>query len=160
MGDHMVLILPRPRQSRKLAKTDRDLSDHAREMDMPDGNPAPGFARQPDRLMDYAAADSRVRVTFAGEIIAESEAAIALREADYPIAYYFPRSDVRMDLMRRTEHSTHCPFKGDASYWTLDVSGKSAENAVWSYETPFDEAEVIREYVAFYGSKVESIQVG
>lgn len=127
---------------------------------MPDGNPAPGFARQPDRVMDYAPAGKRVRVTFGGEIVADTEAAIALQEADYPVAYYVPRSDVRMELLRRTDHSTHCPFKGDASYWSLEVAGNRAENAVWSYETPFDEAEVIREYVAFYGSKVDAITVG
>jgi uncharacterized protein (DUF427 family) len=129
-------------------------------MSMSDGNPAPGFARQPDRVMDYAPAGKRVRVTFGGETIVDTEAAIALQEADYPIAYYFPRAEVRMDLLRRTDHSTHCPFKGDASYWTIETGMNSAENAVWSYESPFDEAEVIREYVAFYGSKVDAITVG
>ena len=127
---------------------------------MPDGNPAPGFARQPDRVMEYTSAGKRVRVTFGDETIVDTEAAIALQEADYPIAYYVPRDEVRMDLLHRTDHSTHCPFKGDASYWTIEAAGKSAENAVWSYETPFDEAEVIREYMAFYGSKVDAITVG
>ena len=127
---------------------------------MPDGNPAPGFARQPDRVMEYTPAGKRVRVTFGGETIVDTKAAIALREADYPIAYYVPRDEVRMDLLHRTDHSTHCPFKGDASYWTIEAAGNSAENAVWSYETPFDEAEVIREYMAFYGSKVDAITVG
>ena len=127
---------------------------------MPDGTPAPGFKRHPDRVMDYTPAGRRVRVTFGGETIADTEAAIALQEADYPVAYYIPRADVRMDLLRRTDHATHCPFKGDASYWTLETAGGQAENAVWSYETPFDEAEVIREYLAFYGSKVDSIDVG
>lgn len=127
---------------------------------MPDANPAPGFARQPDRLMEYAPAGKRVRVTFGGATVADTEAAIALQEADYPVAYYVPRADVRMELLQRTDHSTHCPFKGDAFYWSLDVAGNRAENAVWSYETPFDEAEAIREYVAFYGSKVDAITVG
>lgn len=127
---------------------------------MPDGNPAPGFARQPDRIMEYTPAGKRVRVTFNGKTIADTQAAIALQEADYPVGYYIPRVDVCMDLMRRTDHSTHCPFKGDASYWTLESSGKNVENAVWSYETPFDEAEVIKGYVSFYGSKVDAIDVG
>jgi uncharacterized protein (DUF427 family) len=126
---------------------------------MPDGNPAPGFARQPDRIMEYTPVGKRVRVIFDGEVIGDTQAAIALQEADYPVGYYIPRSDVRMDLMRRTDHSSHCPFKGDASYWTLETSGKSAENAVWSYETPFDEAEVINGYLSFYGSKVDAIEV-
>lgn len=126
---------------------------------MPDGNPAPGFARQPDRIMNYAPADKRVRVTFNGQTIADTQAAIALQEEDYPVAYYVPQADTRMDLMRRTDHSTHCPFKGDASYWSIETAGGSAENAVWSYETPFDEAEVVKGYVAFYGSKVDAIDV-
>jgi len=127
---------------------------------MPDANPAPGFERQPDRRMDYADSAERVRVTFNGVTVADSTKAVALQEADYPVAYYLPQEDVRMDLATRTEHSTHCPFKGDASYWTLAVDGKEAENAFWSYETPFDEAMVIKGYVAFYGSKVDSVEVG
>ena len=127
---------------------------------MPDGNPAPGFARQTDRIMDYTPAGTRVRVTFNGDTIADSENAIALQEEDYPVAYYFPRADTRMDLMTKTDHATHCPFKGDASYWSITAAGKSVENAVWSYETPFDEAIVIKGFVAFYGSKVDAIEVG
>lgn len=127
---------------------------------MPDGNPAPGFSRQPDRIMEYTATDQRVRVTFGGQTIADSYSAIALREEDYPIAYYIPQADARMDLMARTDHSTHCPFKGDASYWTIQTGDNNAENAVWSYETPFDEAKVIEGYLAFYGSKVDAIEVG
>lgn len=127
---------------------------------MPDANPAPGFVRQPDRRMEYQPAGRRVRVVFNGETVADSQNAIALQEEDYPVAYYLPQSDVRMDLAKRTDRSTHCPYKGDASYWSLEAAGKSAENAVWSYETPFDEAEEIRGYVAFYGSKVDAIEVG
>jgi uncharacterized protein (DUF427 family) len=126
---------------------------------MPDGNPAPGFVRQPDRVMNYTPAGKRVRVTFNGESIADSQAAIGLQEADYPVAYYIPRADVRMELLRRNDNSTHCPFKGDASYWSIDAKGKIAENAVWSYETPFDEAEVIKEYIAFYSSKVDAMEI-
>jgi uncharacterized protein (DUF427 family) len=131
-----------------------------KEFLMPDTNPAPGFVRQPERRMDYQPAGRRVRVVFNGEIVADSANAIALQEEDYPVAYYLPQSDVQMDLAKRTDRSSHCPFKGDASYWSLRVLGKSAENAVWSYENPFDEAEVIKGYVAFYGSKVDAIEVG
>jgi uncharacterized protein (DUF427 family) len=135
-----------------------------KETIMPDGNSAPGFARQPDRIMEYTPADQQVRVTFEGQTIADSLSAIALREEDYPVAYYIPQADARMDLMARTDHSTHCPFKGDASYWTIQTGaktgGNNAENAVWSYETPFDEAKVIEGYLAFYGSKVDAIEVG
>lgn len=127
---------------------------------MPDGNPAPGFIKNPDRRMDYVPAGARVRVTFNGTTVAESTGAIALSEADYPVVYYIPMSDVRMDLMTRTDRSSHCPYKGDASYWSLTVGGAEAENAVWAYETPFDEAMVIKDHVAFYGTKVDAIDVG
>ena len=86
---------------------------------MSGGNPAPGFRRQPDRRMDYSPAGRRVRVVVDGVTVADSVNAIALAEADHPLVYYFPQSDTQMDLAHRTSHSTHCPFKGDASYWSL-----------------------------------------
>ena len=92
----------------------------------------------------------RLSATFAGVTIADSDAAMVFRETRLAPAYYFPREHVRMDLMRRTERLTHCPFKGNASYWTLEVNGRSAENVMWSYEEPLDEAGDIKGYVAFY----------
>jgi uncharacterized protein (DUF427 family) len=97
----------------------------------------------------------RVRVTFKGEIVADSTRAMALKEGSYPVVYYFPREDVKMERLTRTAHKTHCPFKGDASYFSLE--GK--ENAVWSYESPFDDMLVIKDLLAFYPNKVDSIEV-
>ena len=77
-----------------------------------------------------------------------------MKEGDYPVVYYVPRKDVRMDRLLRTSHTTYCPFKGHASYYSL-VNGP--ENAVWSYEQPYDEVGAIREHLAFYPSKVDSI---
>jgi len=68
--------------------------------------------------------------------------------------YYFPRRHVRMDLMRPSAHRTHCPFKGNASYWTLHAGDRVAENVMWSYEAPFDECEPLMGHVAFYTDKV------
>ncbi len=127
---------------------------------MAESNPAPGFARDPGRRMDYAPAGARVRVVFAGETVADTGNAVALREADYPVVYYVPRADARMDLMERSARATHCPFKGDASYWTLAAAGRRAEDAVWSYEAPFDEARAIDGLLAFYPDKVDRIEVG
>ena len=100
----------------------------------------------------------RVRVRFEGEVIADTRDAIALEEAMgagkktvAPVVYYIPRKDVKMDRLVRTSHSTHCPFKGDASYFSLK---NGPENAVWSYEQPFDEMNVIRDHLAFYPDKV------
>ncbi len=110
------------------------------------GKPAPHIKTSP--------AAATVRVTLKGEVIAESRDALALKEGDYPVVYYFPRKDVKMERLKRTTHSSHCPFKGDASYFSL-VNGP--ENAVWSYEQPYDEMSVIKDRLAFYPDKVDSI---
>ena len=123
-------------------------------------NPAPGFARQPDRRLHYEPTSSRVRIILNDVIVADSANSIVLHEEDFPAVHYLPQANVRMDLAARTNHSTHCPFKGDASYWTLTVGYKVAENAIWSYEIPFDEATAIKNLVAFYVNKVDAIQVG
>ena len=98
-----------------------------------------------------------MQVKFNGEVIADSVEAIRLEEGDYAPVYYFPRKDVRMERLSRTAHHTYCPFKGTASYFSLKGG---AENAVWTYETPYDEMLAIKELVAFYSDKVESISHG
>jgi uncharacterized protein (DUF427 family) len=119
-------------------------------------NPAPGFKKHADHRVTAKPAGVRVRVTFKGEIIADSRDAIALEESQYPPVYYLPRKDVKMQRLTRTTHSTHCPFKGDASYFSL-VNGP--ENAVWSYEQPYDEMAAIKGMVAFYPDKVDAIDL-
>jgi adenylate cyclase len=99
-------------------------------------------------------AGKRLRVEFNGALVADSDRALVLRETRRPPAYYFPAEDVRMELLARTAHTTHCPFKGDASYWTLQVGDQAAENAAWAYEAPYRDAEPIRGYVSFYPNKV------
>ena len=123
------------------------------------GNPAPGYKKYPDHRIATKPAGVRVRVEYKGEVIADTRDAVALEEAMgagkktvAPTVYYIPRRDVRMDRLARTEHSTYCPFKGKASYFSLK---DGAENAVWSYEEPYDEAAAIRELLAFYPDKVE-----
>ncbi|MFC6674219.1 DUF427 domain-containing protein [Marinobacterium aestuariivivens] len=100
--------------------------------------------------------DARISVEFNGRLVADSSRVMVLRETGLPATYYFPREDVRMDWLRPSEHHTHCPFKGNASYWTLEVAGKCAENAVWSYEDPYDEAAQVRNYVAFYWGRMDA----
>jgi class 3 adenylate cyclase/uncharacterized protein (DUF427 family) len=102
----------------------------------------------------------RVRVEFNGTRVADSARALIVHETRLPPAYYFPASDVRMDLLAKTEHTTHCPFKGNASYWTLNVGDQRAENAAWAYEEPYREAEKIRGYLSFYRSKVSVLPEG
>jgi uncharacterized protein (DUF427 family) len=117
----------------------------------------PGYAKHPEHRVETMRAGVRVQVTFDGEVIADSEDAIKLEETGYGAVYYLPRRDVKMDRLSRTSHRTHCPFKGDASYFTLSKDGRTAENAVWSYEQPFEEVKVIQERLAFYPDKVDSI---
>ena len=92
----------------------------------------------------------RVSVEFNGVTIPDSWKAILFQEGSMAPVYYFPRYDVRMDLMRCSRHKTHCPFKGDASYWSLTVGEKSLQNVVWSYEKPIEEVVSIKSFVAFY----------
>ena len=101
----------------------------------------------------------RVRTYLGGELIADTKDAIELMESTSkstvaPVVYYIPRKDVKMDRLVRTAHSTHCPFKGDASYYSLK---NGPENAVWSYEQPYDEMVLIKDLLAFYPDKVDSI---
>ena len=105
--------------------------------------------------ISIAPAGARVRVTLKGEVIADTREALALKEGSYPVVYYIPRKDVKMDRLVRTAHSTHCPFKGDASYFSLQ---DGPENAVWSYEKPYDEMTMIKDYLAFYPNKVDAIE--
>ena len=98
----------------------------------------------------------RIRGEFGGESIADSNRVLVMHETRLAPVYYFPRDDVRMDLMEKTGHRTHCPFKGNASYWTLKAGGKAARNVVWGYEEPYDEAEGVRDCVAFFWEAMDA----
>lgn len=102
----------------------------------------------------------RVQVKFGGHLIADSTRAVTMREASYPPVQYIPREDVRMDLLQASAHRTHCPYKGDASYFSLKAGEKSAENAVWSYATPYPAVAEIAGRLAFYPDRMDSIEVG
>ena len=100
-------------------------------------------------------APATVRVLFEGHEIADSDDVLILNEANYPPVYYFPRDDVRMAFLRRTDKVTHCPYKGDASYFTIYRDGNLIENAVWSYEDPYPSVGRIGNRVAFYPEHVD-----
>ncbi|TMH64979.1 MAG: DUF427 domain-containing protein, partial [Betaproteobacteria bacterium] len=115
-------------------------------------NPAPGYKQYPNHRISAKPANVRVQVTHKGEVIADTRDAIALHETHVghvvaPVVYYIPRKDVKMERLARTEHHTHCPFKGQAAYYSLK---NGAENAVWTYEQPYDEMLAIKELLAFY----------
>ncbi|MGH6920491.1 MAG: DUF427 domain-containing protein [Geminicoccaceae bacterium] len=98
----------------------------------------------------------RVRAVFNGETVADSDRVLVMHESGYRPITYVPREDVRMDLLRPSEQHTHCPFKGDASYWTIEVGDRRAENAAWSYEDPYEEAEIVRGHIAFYWDRMDA----
>ena len=111
----------------------------------------------PDHPITIEANSSRVRVTVDGKLIADTRDALTLREASYPPVQYIPRRDVDMAALTRSEHTTYCPYKGDASYYSIPAGGDRSLNAVWTYETPFDAMAQIKDYVAFYPDRVDKI---
>ncbi len=111
----------------------------------------------PDHPISIDANPSRVVVTAAGKIIADTRNALTLREASYPAVQYVPRRDVDMAALVRSEHKTYCPYKGEASYYSIPTGGDRSLNAVWTYETPFEAMAQIKNYVAFYPDRVDEI---
>jgi uncharacterized protein (DUF427 family) len=111
----------------------------------------------PDHPISIETNPSRVVVTVGGQVIADSRAALTLREASYPPVQYFPRADVDMAALMRSEHTTYCPYKGEASYYSIPAGGDRSVNAVWTYDTPFEAMAQIKGYVAFYPDRVDGI---
>lgn len=93
-----------------------------------------------------------------GAVIAESDSALELSEGDYPSVIYFPRSSIAMAFLDATDHSTHCPHKGDASYFSIVGKSNTLKNAAWSYETPKDSVADIKDHIAFYPSDMLKIE--
>ena len=100
---------------------------------------------------------SRVVVSVAGRVIADSREALTLREANYPPVQYIPRKDVDMSLLQRTEHATYCPYKGDCAYFSIPAGGARSTNAVWTYEAPCEAVASIKDHLAFYPDRVDEI---
>ncbi len=109
----------------------------------------------PDHPITITPAAKRWRARFEGHVIADSDDALILQESTYPPVVYFPREDVSMEYMARTDHRTHCPYKGDASYYTLRMDSRIEDNAVWTYEQPYPAMSAIAGRLAFYTNKVE-----
>ncbi|TCC58584.1 DUF427 domain-containing protein [Kribbella pittospori] len=108
----------------------------------------------PDHPITVGKNPDRVVVRLGDQVIADTREALSLQEASYPAVQYIPREDVDFGLLERTDHATYCPYKGDASYYSILPAGADGVNAVWTYEQPYDAVADIREYVAFYPNKV------
>ncbi|WP_343675048.1 DUF427 domain-containing protein [Paraburkholderia heleia] len=112
----------------------------------------------PDHPITVEPAHARVVVKAGGRVVADTLRALTLREASYPAVFYIPREDADMSLLSRTEHKSWCPYKGEASYYSITPGGARAVNAIWSYETPHEAVSVIRNHLAFYPDRVDSIE--
>jgi uncharacterized protein (DUF427 family) len=108
----------------------------------------------PDHPITITPHPKHVIVTVSGRTVADTHNALALHEADYPVVLYVPRKDVDMTLLKRSTHTTHCPYKGDASYFSLTVDAARGENAIWTYEGPYLAAAAIKNHLAFYADRV------
>ncbi|MDF0518374.1 DUF427 domain-containing protein [Bradyrhizobium yuanmingense] len=114
----------------------------------------------PDHPITITPNPRRVRVTAGDIVIAETRKALTLKEARYPAVQYVPREDANMALLERTDRVTHCPYKGDANYYSVKADGKTLDNAIWTYETPFPAMTEISGHLAFYPDKVKIEEVG
>jgi uncharacterized protein (DUF427 family) len=112
----------------------------------------------PDHPITIQPNAKRVVVTAGGKVIADTRSALTLKEASYPGVQYIPRKDVNLSLLARTEHATYCPYKGDCNYFSIPDGGERAANAVWTYEAPYAAVAAIKDHVAFYPDRVDSIE--
>ena len=113
----------------------------------------------PDHPITVTPSPARVVVRAGGQVIADSRAALVLQEAAYPPVLYLSRADVDMARLERTTHATYCPYKGDCAYYSVPAGGERARDAVWTYEQPYEAVGAIRDHLAFYPDRVDSIEL-
>lgn len=111
----------------------------------------------PDHPIAIDRPRERVVVSAAGHVIAHTTHALVVREAQYPPVFYIPRKDVDMSVLERSTHATYCPYKGECSYYSVKGSEKG-KNAAWSYEDPYEAVAELKDYLAFYPDRVDSIE--
>jgi uncharacterized protein (DUF427 family) len=112
----------------------------------------------PDHPITIERNPSRVIVSVAGRIIADTRDALTLREAAYAQVQYVPRKDVALSLLKRTDHATYCPYKGDCAYYSIPLGGERSVNAVWTYGAPYAAVAEIKDHLAFYPDRVDAIE--
>jgi uncharacterized protein (DUF427 family) len=112
----------------------------------------------PDHPITITPSPARITVRAGGKVIADTRAALVLKEASYAPVLYIPRADADMSLLARTEHQTYCPYKGDCSYFSIPGAGERGTNAVWTYEDPYPSVAAIKDHLAFYPDRVDAIE--
>ncbi|HEY4369621.1 MAG TPA: DUF427 domain-containing protein [Steroidobacteraceae bacterium] len=112
----------------------------------------------PDHPISIERNPARVVVSVAGRKVADTREALTLRESTFRAVQYIPRKDVDMSLLERSEHATHCPYKGDCSYYSIPAGGRRSVDAVWSYESPYPAVASIKDHLAFYPDRVDTIE--
>jgi uncharacterized protein (DUF427 family) len=125
---------------------------------MPTSQTPPVILPSAEHPITITPSNTHVVVKVAGRIIADTRAAMKLQEANYPAVLYIPRADADMTLLERSSTSSHCPYKGDASYYSIPVGGARSKDAIWSYEAPHEAVAQIEGHLAFYPDRVDSIE--
>lgn len=120
---------------------------------------SPGHREHPEHRVVETHVRARVQARVGDQVVADSDDVIQVNEDGYPLRFYFPRTDVKMELLQPTDTTTECPFKGTARYFDLRANGEMLDDAVWSYEAPYDEHEDLKGRVAFYDDKVPRIEI-
>jgi uncharacterized protein (DUF427 family) len=113
----------------------------------------------PDHPITISPSPARIVVSVGGKVVADSRRALALQEATYPPVQYIPIDDVDRSLLERSDTTTYCPYKGEASYYSIPIGGERSVDAIWVYESPHDAVAEIRDHVAFYPDRVDSIDM-
>ena len=116
-------------------------------------NPAPGFVDHPNHIVAIEPFDGTITVNVMDQAVARSDRAFIVKESRHGDVAYLPIEDVEQALLTATDATSYCPFKGHASYWSVTVGDETLDNAMWSYQQPFDECEELRGLVAFYDAK-------